>query len=80
MEDDDEKTDGLCKLCNKSIDDHGELFCSKCRDKSFEERFKCIQDLEKGRQERWKSKIRNKLKEGEEKSYDRYYWNRRRGK
>jgi predicted amidophosphoribosyltransferase len=38
-------TNGHCQLCEKEIDDDGNLFCSQCRKKPFEVRFKCLRNL-----------------------------------
>jgi hypothetical protein len=48
--------DGYCQLCGKIIDDDGEIFCSKCRLKSFKVRFKIIQGIAKRRFRVWETK------------------------
>ena len=38
-----------CIICEKKIDDHGLLFCSKCRKKDWKIRFIALQRKEKKR-------------------------------
>lgn len=67
-----------CLLCKKEIDDHGALFCSKCRKKDWKIRFIAIQKKEKERMWAWKSKTFLKKTNFKTSMVIKDYWERRR--
>lgn len=78
---------GFCIICEKPIDDHGFLFCSKCREKDWKIRFRAIQKKEKEKWGNWKGKgnpgppkqtNQNFYKKETTDLYIKDYWKRRR--
>lgn len=50
-----------CKICKKEIDDHGILFCSKCRKKDWKKRFLVIREIN---MKIWNGKYGRKVYDG----------------
>lgn len=50
---DKQKIKMVCILCKKEIDDHGNLFCSKCRKKDWKKRFMALRKIHLQKMRAW---------------------------
>ena len=67
-----------CLICNKVIDDDGNLFCSVCRTKDWKIRFQAIKRLERlSNQKRMRKTSAHEI-ENPSPFYLKDYWSRRR--